>query len=163
MCDLLVNDDDRSLPPGRLCELFGAGGEDQTIVTSLIRAVATGGTCLQISVQKSQPFGVVVPDRLSSEHGASPRNSWVGLRHRPAGLSRALPAKATADAALRTATGVLVGTCVSSPAPRREDLDARSPRRANSAKCGSHSHRVCSDRSEERRVGKECRSRWSAE
>src|SRR6266699_304179 len=104
MCDLLVNDDNRGLPPGRLCELFGAGGEHQTIVTSLTRAVATGGTCLQISVQKSQHFGMVVPDRLSSEHSASPRNSWVGLRHRPAGLSRALPAKATADAALRTAT-----------------------------------------------------------
>src|ERR1700730_2898972 len=88
MCDLLLNDDDRILPPYRFCELFGAGSEDQTIVTSLTRAVATGGTCLQISVQKSQHFGVVVPDRLSSEHSASPKNSWVGLvlaglRNRP--------------------------------------------------------------------------------
>jgi hypothetical protein len=89
MCDLLLNDDDRSLPPYRFCELFGAGGEDQTIVTSLTRAVATGGTCLQISVQKSQHFGVVVPDRLSSEHSASPKTTEFDLYRQDFEIGRA--------------------------------------------------------------------------
>jgi hypothetical protein len=79
MCDLLLNDDDRRLPPYRFCELFGAGREDETIVTGLTGTAAAGGTCLQISVQKSQHFGVVVPDRLSSEHGASPKNGGLDL------------------------------------------------------------------------------------
>src|SRR3981081_261980 len=79
MCDLLLTEDDRRLPPYRLCELLGAGGEDKTVVSSLTGAVAPAGTCLQISVQKSQHFGVVVPDRLSSEHSASPKNGGVDL------------------------------------------------------------------------------------
>jgi len=79
MCDLLLNDDYRRFPPYRFCELFGAGGKDKTIITRLTRAVATGGTCLQVSVQKGQHFGVVVPDRLSSEHSASPKTAASDL------------------------------------------------------------------------------------
>src|SRR5882762_5310217 len=102
MCDLLLNDDDRRLPPYRFCELFGAGGKDKTIVTSLTRAISTGGTCLQVSVQKGQHFGVVVPDRLSSEHSASPKTAgldlyWQDLEIGRGEIERRRPDTATTD------------------------------------------------------------------